>query len=125
LDAFQCEAVDPADVTAIATSVKRALAAYGTPALKEMIQNGMAQDLSWKVSMISALIRKLVPLEKFTRILSRKIQLHLAKALQRIDLFNVNVFLWFIGLTDNVHWFESFDSGTSQTMGKDAVEPEC
>ncbi|XP_062146031.1 granule-bound starch synthase 1, chloroplastic/amyloplastic [Alnus glutinosa] len=44
----ECEAVDPADVTAIATSVKRALAAYGTPALKEMIQNGMAQDLSWK-----------------------------------------------------------------------------
>jgi hypothetical protein len=86
LDAFQCEAVDPADVTAIATSVKRALAAYGTPALKEMIQNGMAQDLSWKVSMISALIRKLVPLEKFTSILSRKIQLHLAKALQRIYL---------------------------------------
>jgi hypothetical protein len=87
LDAFQCEAVDPADVTAIATSVKRALAAYGTPALKEMIQNGMAQDLSWKVSMISALIsRKFVPLEKFTRILSRKIQLHLAKAIQRIDL---------------------------------------
>lgn len=74
-DAFQCDAVDPADVTAIATSVKRALAAYGTPALKEMIQNGMAQDLSWKVSMISA-FRKLVPLEKFTRILSRKIQLH-------------------------------------------------
>jgi granule-bound starch synthase len=44
----ECEAVDPADVTAIATSVKRALASYGTPALKEMIQNGMAQDLSWK-----------------------------------------------------------------------------
>ncbi|XP_059441605.1 granule-bound starch synthase 1, chloroplastic/amyloplastic-like isoform X2 [Corylus avellana] len=43
-----CDEIDPADVTAIATSVKRALASYGTPALKEMIQNGMAQDLSWK-----------------------------------------------------------------------------
>ncbi|XP_050268822.1 granule-bound starch synthase 1, chloroplastic/amyloplastic [Quercus robur] len=44
----KCEAVDPADVTAIATTVKRALASYGTPVLKEMIQNCMAQDLSWK-----------------------------------------------------------------------------
>ncbi|KAH0975149.1 hypothetical protein GBA52_017048 [Prunus armeniaca] len=43
-----CDEVDPADVTAIATTVKRALAAYGTPALNEMIQNCMAQDLSWK-----------------------------------------------------------------------------
>lgn len=49
-DAFQCEAVDPVDVTAIATTVQRALATYGTPAAKEMIQNCMAQDLSWKVS---------------------------------------------------------------------------
>ena len=47
---FQCEAVDPADVDAIAITVERALATYGTPALKEMIQNCMAQDLSWKVS---------------------------------------------------------------------------
>lgn len=46
---IQCEAVDPADVAAIATTVKRALATYGTPALIEMIQNCMAQDLSWKV----------------------------------------------------------------------------
>lgn len=44
----ECDAVDPADVTAVATSVKRALATYGTPALTEMVQNCMAQDLSWK-----------------------------------------------------------------------------
>jgi granule-bound starch synthase len=44
----ECDEVDPADVAKIATTVKRAIAAYGTPALKEMIQNGMAQDLSWK-----------------------------------------------------------------------------
>ncbi|KAB1215553.1 Granule-bound starch synthase 1, chloroplastic/amyloplastic [Morella rubra] len=44
----ECEAVDPVDVTAIATTVQRALATYGTPAAKEMIQNCMAQDLSWK-----------------------------------------------------------------------------
>ena len=47
---FQCEAVDPADVDAIARTVEKALATYGTPALKEMIQNCMAQDFSWKVS---------------------------------------------------------------------------
>lgn len=46
---IQCEAVDPADVTALATTVKRALPIYGTPALTEMIQNCMAQDFSWKV----------------------------------------------------------------------------
>lgn len=46
---FQCEAVDPADVTAVATNVKRAVATYGTPAFTEIIQNCMAQDLSWKV----------------------------------------------------------------------------
>ncbi|KAK2649956.1 hypothetical protein Ddye_017445 [Dipteronia dyeriana] len=44
----ECEAVDPADVTAVAKTVKRALATYDTPALAEMIQNCMAQDLSWK-----------------------------------------------------------------------------
>ncbi|KAK0587492.1 hypothetical protein LWI29_023808 [Acer saccharum] len=44
----ECEAVDPADVDAIAITVERALATYGTPALKEMIQNCMAQDFSWK-----------------------------------------------------------------------------
>ncbi|GLT64640.1 hypothetical protein SLA2020_371200 [Shorea laevis] len=44
----KCDAVDPADVAAVAKGVKRAIATYGTPALKEMIQNCMAQDLSWK-----------------------------------------------------------------------------
>lgn len=44
----ECEAVDPADVAAVATHVKRALKTYGTPVFKEMIQNCMAQDLSWK-----------------------------------------------------------------------------
>ncbi|KAJ0797459.1 putative NDP-glucose--starch glucosyltransferase [Helianthus annuus] len=44
----ECETVDPADVTAIATTVKRALAVYGTPAFSEMIQNCMGQELSWK-----------------------------------------------------------------------------
>ncbi|KAM3711699.1 hypothetical protein ACB098_01G129200 [Castanea mollissima] len=44
----ECDAVDPADVTAVATNVKRALATFGTPVLKEMIQNCMAQDFSWK-----------------------------------------------------------------------------
>ena len=43
-----CEAVDPADVLAISTTVKRAVASYGTAAMKEMIQNCMAKDLSWK-----------------------------------------------------------------------------
>lgn len=44
----ECESVDPADVIKVATTVKRALATYGTAALKEMIMNCMAQDLSWK-----------------------------------------------------------------------------
>ncbi|XP_075671797.1 granule-bound starch synthase 1, chloroplastic/amyloplastic-like [Castanea sativa] len=44
----ECEAVDTADVTAVATNVKRAIATYGTPAFTEIIQNCMAQDLSWK-----------------------------------------------------------------------------
>lgn len=35
---------------AIAKTVKRALAVYGTPAFTEIIKNCMAQDLSWKVS---------------------------------------------------------------------------
>lgn len=47
---FQCEAVDPVDVAAVSTTVRRALATYGTQALAEMMKNGMAQDLSWKVS---------------------------------------------------------------------------
>ncbi|XP_020226854.1 granule-bound starch synthase 1, chloroplastic/amyloplastic [Cajanus cajan] len=44
----ECDAVDPLDVDAIAKTVKRALAVYGTPAFTEMIKNCMAQDLSWK-----------------------------------------------------------------------------
>ncbi|KAJ0054041.1 hypothetical protein Pint_00667 [Pistacia integerrima] len=44
----ECDAVDPTDVSAVATSVGRALATYGTQALTEMIKNCMAQDLSWK-----------------------------------------------------------------------------
>ncbi|KAL8170379.1 hypothetical protein V2J09_022183 [Rumex salicifolius] len=40
--------VDPEDVMALATTVTRALASYGTTAMKEMIQNCMAQELSWK-----------------------------------------------------------------------------
>ncbi|CAI0408920.1 unnamed protein product [Linum tenue] len=44
----ECDAVDPADVQKIVTAVKRVIAAFGTPAVEEMIQNGMAQDLSWK-----------------------------------------------------------------------------
>jgi granule-bound starch synthase len=44
----ECEAVEVADVAAIAKTVTRALATFGTSALKEMIQNCMAQDLSWK-----------------------------------------------------------------------------
>ncbi|KAF9602975.1 hypothetical protein IFM89_032978 [Coptis chinensis] len=43
-----CEAVDPEDVTAITTTVQRALAVYGTPAMTKMIQNCIAQDFSWK-----------------------------------------------------------------------------
>lgn len=46
---IECDTVDPNDVKAITTTVKRALPTYGTPALAEMIQNCMAQDLSWKV----------------------------------------------------------------------------
>ncbi|TKY64153.1 Granule-bound starch synthase 1 [Spatholobus suberectus] len=44
----ECDAVDPVDVDALAKTVKRALAVYGTPAFTEMIKNCMAQDLSWK-----------------------------------------------------------------------------
>ncbi|XP_072061864.1 granule-bound starch synthase 1, chloroplastic/amyloplastic isoform X2 [Arachis hypogaea] len=44
----ECEAVDPSDVNAIAKTVKRALAVYGTGAFTEIIKNCMAQDLSWK-----------------------------------------------------------------------------
>ncbi|KAF1878369.1 hypothetical protein Lal_00047037 [Lupinus albus] len=44
----ECEAVDPNDVDKLATTVKRALIVYGTHAFKEMIQNCMTQDFSWK-----------------------------------------------------------------------------
>lgn len=43
-----CEVVSPADVKKVVTTMKRALAMYGTPAFTEMIQNCMAQDFSWK-----------------------------------------------------------------------------
>ncbi|KAK9145817.1 hypothetical protein Sjap_005720 [Stephania japonica] len=43
-----CDVVDPADVEAVAKTVKRAIKVDGTPAIKEMIQNCMSQDLSWK-----------------------------------------------------------------------------
>ncbi|KAK1324949.1 hypothetical protein QJS10_CPA01g02569 [Acorus calamus] len=43
-----CEDVDPADVDAIVTTVKRVLKIYETPQFEEMMQTCMAQDLSWK-----------------------------------------------------------------------------
>lgn len=46
---LQCDAVDPADVKALAAAVKRAAQAYKTPEFSKMIKAGMAQDLSWKV----------------------------------------------------------------------------
>lgn len=45
----QCETVSPADAAAIAKTVLRAVTLFGTSAHKEMIQNCMAQDFSWKV----------------------------------------------------------------------------
>ncbi|KAK9713633.1 hypothetical protein RND81_06G041300 [Saponaria officinalis] len=44
----ECEVIDPADVDALAKTVIRALATYGTLAMAEMIRNCMSQDLSWK-----------------------------------------------------------------------------
>ncbi|KAE8725342.1 Granule-bound starch synthase 1 [Hibiscus syriacus] len=44
----ECDTVDPIDVGKVVKGVKGALAVYGTGAMKEMIQNCMAQDLSWK-----------------------------------------------------------------------------
>lgn len=44
----ECDAVDPVDVLKIVATVARALAIYGTLALKEMIINCMSQELSWK-----------------------------------------------------------------------------
>lgn len=43
-----CEEVDPRDVTALATTVKRALKVYGTPTFATMVHNCMDQDFSWK-----------------------------------------------------------------------------
>ncbi|KAJ0968634.1 hypothetical protein J5N97_025551 [Dioscorea zingiberensis] len=45
----ECEAVDQKDVTAIVSTVKRALKDYNTPAFAKMIQNCMDQAFSWKV----------------------------------------------------------------------------
>uniref|UniRef100_A0A0C9RFY0 Starch synthase, chloroplastic/amyloplastic n=1 Tax=Wollemia nobilis TaxID=56998 RepID=A0A0C9RFY0_9CONI len=44
----RCEEVDPADVAAIAKTVRRAIKVYDTPAFATMIQNCMDQDFSWK-----------------------------------------------------------------------------
>ena len=37
---------------ATAKAVARAVAVYGTPAMKEMVKNCMDQDFSWKVRFI-------------------------------------------------------------------------
>uniref|UniRef100_A0A803NA35 Granule-bound starch synthase n=1 Tax=Chenopodium quinoa TaxID=63459 RepID=A0A803NA35_CHEQI len=47
-----CDTVDPTDLQAVVTTVKRAIETYGTPASREMIQNCMAQDFSWKVGCV-------------------------------------------------------------------------
>ncbi|XP_078162198.1 granule-bound starch synthase 1, chloroplastic/amyloplastic-like [Carex rostrata] len=44
----KCEVADPADVLKVVSTLKRAIKVIGTPLHKEMIQNCMAQDLSWK-----------------------------------------------------------------------------
>ncbi|XP_043809794.1 granule-bound starch synthase 1, chloroplastic/amyloplastic isoform X2 [Manihot esculenta] len=44
----ECDKIDSADVAAIVKTVARALGTYATAALREMILNCMAQDLSWK-----------------------------------------------------------------------------
>ncbi|MCO5609107.1 hypothetical protein L7F22_063329 [Adiantum nelumboides] len=44
----KCEEVDPADVQALITTVRRAVQTYGTPGYYQMIKACMAQDLSWK-----------------------------------------------------------------------------
>lgn len=44
----KCDEVDPADVQALITTVRRALKSYGTSSHNKMIQACMAQDLSWK-----------------------------------------------------------------------------
>jgi granule-bound starch synthase len=44
----KCEVADPADVLKVISTLKRAIKVIGTALHKEMIQNCMAQDLSWK-----------------------------------------------------------------------------
>ncbi|MCO5552877.1 hypothetical protein L7F22_006396 [Adiantum nelumboides] len=44
----KCEEVDPADVQALITTVRRAVQTYATPGYYQMIKACMAQDLSWK-----------------------------------------------------------------------------
>lgn len=44
----ECETIDPADVASVVSTVKAALKVYGTSKFTEMVQNCMAQDLSWK-----------------------------------------------------------------------------
>lgn len=43
-----CEEVDPKDVATLASGVLKAVKGYGSPEFKQMIQNCMALDLSWK-----------------------------------------------------------------------------
>ncbi|CAA6655880.1 unnamed protein product [Spirodela intermedia] len=45
---IDCDAVDPQDVDAIVSAVKRASGIFGTEQFEEIIQNCMAQDLSWE-----------------------------------------------------------------------------
>ncbi|XP_078448387.1 UDP-Glycosyltransferase superfamily protein [Wolffia australiana] len=45
---IDCDAVDPADVEAIVTAVEQAAEVYGTAQFEGIIQNCMAQDLSWE-----------------------------------------------------------------------------
>ncbi|CBI24579.3 unnamed protein product, partial [Vitis vinifera] len=45
----ECDRIDLVDVDALAITIKKTLATYGTTALREMIQNYMALDFSWKV----------------------------------------------------------------------------
>lgn len=44
----ECEAVDTADVQKVVSTLKRAIKIVGSTLHEEMIQNCMAQDLSWK-----------------------------------------------------------------------------
>lgn len=57
---FQYEEEDPTDVSRTVATLKRAIKVVGTALHKEMIQNCMAQDLSWKV------IYTIIPLLEFT-----------------------------------------------------------